>query len=518
MKRTAMITVVFSLAALSVHGAEVDRGIEYGRGATRGGDKPLLLDLYRPDTLCSAPRPLVVMIHGGAFRYGARHQPPWPGFATDLADAGYVVASIDYRLQGDHPLPSQPFAAMGRDLEAAASLDKFGAGCGWEALLNAALSAFEDAATAVNWLQDNAARHCIDPERIALWGASAGAITALHTAYSLDDYGIALPAFRAVIDLWGGLPVDAHLEAGEAPLFIVHGTRDTVVPYRQTLEIEARAREVGVPAEIHAIEGAGHGFQAIGIRTRTVDGMTLFNHILDFLDRQLNHTLDFAYFGNGTSLGSDLVLVNVAAHPIRPAISFYDQGGHLMDAESVVDVIGDLAVTEDGALTVRTEMEPLGELTISTHGRGEVVSGSVSVVAEGPIGGVLRLHLPSVGVAAMVPGSPLRDALFPVRRQAGGIRTALAIRNLERGGRVVRCQLMKAGAVLEQMELPLQANGQQFWFIEEVFTGADTSDFVGAVRCASPGRFTAVAVELDAANRIFTTLPAAPVQGRTHRE
>ena len=48
-----------------------------------------------------------------------------------------------------------------------------------------------------------------------------------------------------------------------------------------------------------------------------------------------------------------------------------------------------------------------------------------------------------------------------------------------------------------------------------MFTGADTSDFVGSVRCTAPpgeGMFTGVAVELDAGNRIFTTLPVIPVE------
>ena len=46
-------------------------------------------------------------------------------------------------------------------------------------------------------------------------------------------------------------------------------------------------------------------------------------------------------------------------------------------------------------------MEPLGELTVSTHGRGELVSGSVAVAAKGPIGGVLRFDLPDIGVAGV---------------------------------------------------------------------------------------------------------------------
>ena len=225
-------------------------------------------------------------------------------------------------------------------------------------------------------------------------------------------------------------------------------------------------------------------------------------------------SLDFAHFANGTGITSSLVLVNVATHPIRPTLYFYDKGGDLIATESVVDVMGDLEVTEDGALSVRTEIEPLGELTISTHGRGVVVTGSVTVDANGPIGGVLRFDLPRIGVAGVGASQPVQDAIFPARRQAGGISTAAAIHNSGEEAMVVNCRLMKAGSVLEEVEIPLAANGQEAKFIEEMFTFTDTSDFVGSVRCTAPGLFTGVAVELDAASRIFTTLPVVPVNLR----
>ena len=223
--------------------------------------------------------------------------------------------------------------------------------------------------------------------------------------------------------------------------------------------------------------------------------------------------LDFAHFANGASITSDLVFVNVATHPIRPALYFYDKEGNPIAAESVVDVTGDLEVQGDGGLTVQTAIEPLGELTISTHGQGELVSGSVKVTSNGPIGGVLRFDLPGVGVAGVGASLPIADALFPARRQAGGISTAVAIHSL--GATRVRCRLMKGGAVLEVVKIPLEANGQEAQFIEEIFARTDTSDFVGSVRCTGPDRvqasFTGVAVELDAANRILTTLPVVPV-------
>ena len=224
-------------------------------------------------------------------------------------------------------------------------------------------------------------------------------------------------------------------------------------------------------------------------------------------------TLDFAHFANGTGITSEMVLVNVGPHPIRPAIYFYDRGGHLIDPASVVDVTVDLEVTEDGSLTVRTEMEPLGELTISTHGQGELVSGSVKVVSDGPIGGMVRYSISGVGVAGVGASPPVRDALFPARRQAGGIRTAAALHNLGEEAVGVRCRLMSGGVSLEEVEIPLEANGQASWFIEEAFTTTDTSDFLGSVRCTvfGRGRFTAIAVEMDAAERIFNTLSVVPV-------
>ena len=141
------------------------------------------------------------------------------------------------------------------------------------------------------------------------------------------------------------------------------------------------------------------------------------------------------------------------------------------------------------------------------------MSGSVKVVSNGPIGGVLRFDLPGIGVAGVGASPPVRDALFPARREGGGISTAAAIHNMEEEAIVVSCRLMKEGAVLEETEIPLAANGQEARYIEELFPRTDTSDFVGSVRCTAPGEgaFTGVAVELDASNQIFTTLPVVPV-------
>ena len=223
--------------------------------------------------------------------------------------------------------------------------------------------------------------------------------------------------------------------------------------------------------------------------------------------------LGFAHFANGDGTTSDLVIVNVAPQPVRPALYFYDTAGDPITAESVVDITGDLTVQEDGALSVLTDMEPLGVLTISTHGQGELVSGSVKVVANGPIGGMLRFDLPGIGEAVVGASQPVRDVLFPVRRQEGGITTGVAIHNLEAEAMEVVCQLMREGVLRDAVSIPLEANGQTAWLLDQAFPAADTSDFAGSVHCDAPGRrrFSAVALEVDPGARVFITLPLFPV-------
>ena len=221
--------------------------------------------------------------------------------------------------------------------------------------------------------------------------------------------------------------------------------------------------------------------------------------------------LDFAHFANGGGITSDLVFVNVGTHPTRPTLYFRDKRGNLINPESVVEITGNLEVTEDDGLSIRTDLEPLEEITVSTHGRGEVVGGSVKVVSNGPLGGFLRFDMPGIGVAGVGSSQAVLDVIFPVRRQ-GGLSTAAAIYNMSGYSIDVKCRLMKERTVLEETTILLPGYGQEAQFIEEMFTRTDTSDFVGSVYCSAQGLFTGIAVELDAANRIFTTLPVIPVR------
>jgi acetyl esterase/lipase len=288
-KRSALVAAIAVLAITepaAAAGVRVTEGVVYGQGAVTepvAGQARLLLDVYRPAARSRRARPAIVLIHGGGFRGGSRKQPELVRLATGLARRGIVVASIDYRLIPQAPLPSRRVARL-----AAAAPDV--------PIFDAMVAAVDDTLTALDWLRRNAARLGIDRRRLGLVGGSAGAITADHVAYTLDDFGVQAPRFRFVGDLWGGIFLkapraprgEAQLERGEAALFCVHGTADNTVPVGLDDALVARARAVGVRAEYHRIDGAGHGFGGTGFFTRDVaSGRTPYERLLTFARRAL---------------------------------------------------------------------------------------------------------------------------------------------------------------------------------------------------------------------------------------
>ena len=190
------------------------------------------------------------------------------------------MVSIDYRVVPDGPVPSRRMAAAV-------------AGVPSVPIFTAQVAAMDDTLTALRYLKRKAKRYRIDYKRIGIAGSSAGAITADHVAYALDEFKIKTPRFRFVGSLWGGIFIDvganaAQLERGDAPLFAVHGDADRTVPVFLDDRLVARARSVGVPAEYYRVPGAGHSFGPTGFFTRQVrPGQTAFDRFVRFAGRYL---------------------------------------------------------------------------------------------------------------------------------------------------------------------------------------------------------------------------------------
>ena len=198
----------------------VQAGIEYRPG--------LQLDLYRP-VRGIAPLRAVVLVHGGGFDSGSRTD--LAGLAESLVYHGYVTVTIDYRLSQGSWFPAQDLTDPG--LAAAATLAR------------------EDAGAAVDWLRANAPTYRVDPDRIAVAGYSAGAITAIELATH------APPAVWAAVSISGAAIDRAALAAPHPPLFLVHGDFDDVIPVSLAdATCEAAAASGG--CAVSHLDGVGH--------------------------------------------------------------------------------------------------------------------------------------------------------------------------------------------------------------------------------------------------------------------
>ncbi len=245
---------------------QIESDVVYATGAVRSptvGEIDLLLDVYRPaGANLPAVRPGFILIHGGGFTGGTKSNATMVAFGNAYAQRGYVAVSIEYRVVGDDP----PTEARAQDPGDPVSV--------------AAVAARVDAVKAVEWMRANAATLGIDPDRIAVGGYSAGAITALGLAYR--DPGVDGADVQVVLSLSGGLyGLESLIDADEAPLIMIHGTADPTVPFSLAEAIEDRALSVGLTHEFYPLEGVGHGTPSVLVGT-VVDGTTLADRIRNF--------------------------------------------------------------------------------------------------------------------------------------------------------------------------------------------------------------------------------------------
>ncbi|MEL6686955.1 MAG: alpha/beta hydrolase [Pseudomonadota bacterium] len=255
----------------------VQRGIEYALGQTEGGSKSLQLDIYQPSGNCISYRPTILFIHGGGFVGGSRTSEAITRHANAALDEQFNFVSMSYRLAGDNPLLSTPYRPIAEQVNASSFNTE-------TEIINAAIAALEDSAAAIDWMDQNASDYCLNMSRFALWGSSAGAFTVLNAAYSLDNFNITLAAEPdVVINYWGNLLFDAHLDFMEAPFITVHGDADRTVPYQGALNLAMRADEVGVPYAFYTEVGGGHGVGP----GETVDDTTILELTMDFLEAHL---------------------------------------------------------------------------------------------------------------------------------------------------------------------------------------------------------------------------------------
>jgi acetyl esterase/lipase len=210
------------------------------------------------------PFPVAILIHGGGWSRGDKRSVPLgdgadiaPWFAP-LTAAKFTWFSINYRLAPKNRWPA----------------------------------CFDDVQTAIRWVKAHAAEFKGDPNRIAIFGHSAGGHLAC-LAGTLDDPSVRVQAvvgFAPVTNHEQDLPVRGglspslqwlldrpkeltpeslavlreisplnHVHAGLPPVLLVHGDADKTVPIQQSHDYQAKLRAAGVTCDLIVLPGAGHG-------------------------------------------------------------------------------------------------------------------------------------------------------------------------------------------------------------------------------------------------------------------
>ncbi|MBI3839262.1 MAG: alpha/beta hydrolase fold domain-containing protein [Planctomycetia bacterium] len=268
-----------ALSAAAAPEIELKKDIVYGTG----GGKNLLLDLAAPKGL-DHPVPGIVWIHGGAWQGG--HKGEFENLIRDSARAGYVAVSINYRLAPKHIFPAQ----------------------------------IEDCKCAVRWLRASAESLHVDPSRIGVVGASAGAhlammLGAMDGADGLEGSGGSSEASSKpqvvvsysgptnlrspypeisntlIATFLGGTPAEkpdayrlaspiTYINSGDAPMLLIQGTKDPLVPYEQAYQMAEALTKVGVPGRVELLLLAGHGWEK-------KDNARVTRATFEFLDRYL---------------------------------------------------------------------------------------------------------------------------------------------------------------------------------------------------------------------------------------
>lgn len=272
-----------------------ENDITYGTG----GGRDLALDILRPDLPLDPPRPLVIWIHGGGWHSGDRAPSP----NAPLARHGFVTASVSYRFSDEAIFPAP----------------------------------IHDVKAAIRFLRANAARWGIDPDRIGIWGHSAGGHlaalaaatpnlpelegdggnpgvdTSLRAAVPLSppaDFLVdwfaqsSFPdnegALDAVSRLFGGLDLDDpasrdlarlaspvhHASGDDAPMLIVHGTQDDIVPVEQGRALVSAQQAHGADVSLLELPHDDHRLQSMFGEEYVYDSPAL-DEVIDFFERTL---------------------------------------------------------------------------------------------------------------------------------------------------------------------------------------------------------------------------------------
>jgi acetyl esterase/lipase len=295
MKFTQAAAVFFVLEGLSstslAQSVDEGEGMRVQRDITYAvvDDSELAFDLYMPQATEQSP-PLIVWVHGGAWRFGSRESVE----VIDLVKHGFAIASVSYRLS-----PVAPFPAQIHDIKGA-----------------------------IRYLRANAARYGYDAAHIVAAGPSAGAHLAALAAVTngsavhegtVGEYLDTSSDVQALVSYFGasnltsildqstpfGLSVRVpslelllggaidertelarqaspvfYVDAQDPPMYLLHGDQDPQMPINQTHELHGAAKAAGIRVVFDVVHGARHGGPDFYLPERTANVAAFLHEVL----------------------------------------------------------------------------------------------------------------------------------------------------------------------------------------------------------------------------------------------
>ena len=250
----------------------IEEDVLYGKGLLNDGkEMDLELDIYRPSTSTSEKDdhkyPLMIHIHGGSFKGGDKSgRSTGNESSSGWARRGYVVASINYRLDGDGPVLSAEAESLSSYVtDQSAKGDP----------IVAMVASLEDTLAAYDFMKSMS---YVNDEIVVLNGYSAGAISGLWTTYGIDNFGYNRPPIKAIISHWGSLVTNEEemkylIPSTDVPAFLVHATGDSVVSYAGTQQLANRFERLGMPYVLHCRDSGDHSISIDSVEHQ--EGLTV---------------------------------------------------------------------------------------------------------------------------------------------------------------------------------------------------------------------------------------------------
>lgn len=230
--------------------------------------KALKLDLYLP---AASKAPLVVYVHGGVWHLG--NKSAGAGFATALAKEGFAVASLDFRQTTEAPFPANIHDIKAGIRFLRAKADSYG--YNGERIGIAGESSGAHLALLTGVTNGNAELE----GKVGEFPATSSAVQAIVSYFAATDLttilaqstpfglGVREPGLKLLLgDLPDKKPELArlaspvfHVDAGDPPLYLLHGDLDPQMPVNQSLQMLGEYKAAGLDVTFDPVHGAPHG-------------------------------------------------------------------------------------------------------------------------------------------------------------------------------------------------------------------------------------------------------------------